>query len=597
MTTDPHHRAPTTPGHDTDPANIPAATRGSDTAVTPNPAIPLTGTATRTVASGTVAMSDSATSRTAATSAPVADRMAVNRVAANGVAANGAVTHPPPLPEANIRPAPAIVAATTGLPGPGMDTNESATYAAGPTPAQPDLAGSTRTDPAFNRGSEPDPQSRAHGHISARTPAHASTRPAPAIRLWKDNPAMTATFARPSTPSPTAPTAVSGATPGAVSRAASSARRSSILSASLGAPGLPVSRPRLSRWRASGWAALARILVLLVVQVLMIAALMTGQADTASTSSALGARSNQVVRVAFTQPRASVENAAPSRSWAGSMSCAGQSRDGAGDAAGFNLNVVVGPDDPGFTGSGPGPLVVTCGQQGRLVILACAPLNGTGPGHDPAAWDRPPGGRAGWNSAGWDRPGWRGAWRSDWRDRGAGSGLSDEQLSLLNQLDPDQLRALLGQHDATTYPSGYPSGGGSGAGLGLPVGMRISVGTPIAFNQLPAPRTWGAPWNTTPSYGFSYVPSYGYGSSYADPNGPSYGYGSGPSYGPSSWTGPDDPDAPVLLSSHHHSDGQDSDHDSHDLDSDDDDSDSHHHDSGRDWNGRGVGVCRWIGQR
>ena len=617
MTTDSHDPAPTTSGHnDTAPAAIASAMHGPDTAAAPNAATTAMGMAIAPAVTRTAATSTAATSTTAT-------RAATCTTAAS-VAARDTATH---------------TAVTSTTVAPGAVTTESATT---PTPARArrGLTDTTRTAPAIAPGLETDQP----GYRPRPNPDRHPAQPAPALRTWKDTPAMTTISAPTATPDPTSSTTryatarLSGAS-AAAPRTASPARGASILTAGLGAgpgtPGATVTRTPMRGWRVSGWA-LTRILVLLVVQVLMIVVLMTGQASASASPGAIGAQPGQVDRVAFTQPLAPGQNASarlsaslfsarsawPSR--AGSMSCAGQSlnRDGAGDAAGFNLNVVVGPHDRGFTGSGPGPLVVTCGQRGRLVILACAPLEGTGSGHDPAAWDRPPAGRTGWDSAGWDQPGWRGTWRADWRDRGVGSGLSDAQLGLLNQLDPDQLRALLGQHAATGYypsagdASGYPSGG-VGAGLGLAVGgMRISVGTPIALNQLPAPSAWGAPWTTTPTYSPSYGPSYDYGSSYPDTYGPGYGFGNDSSYGPSSWRDTDGQNAPVLLSSHHHPDSGDHDsddhdsgghdsggHDSGDHDTDDHDSgsDGHHHDgdrdSGREWNGRGLGVCRWIGER
>ena len=414
----------------------------------------------------------------------------------------------------------------------------------------------------------------------------------PAITVRKDSPAMTATAHRPSAPAVSPIPTVVGRGPSA--------------------------GELVSRWRLSGWG-MARVLLLLAAQISMLVALLTDHAGAATpTASAYpdAVTTAAVSRTAFTAPLARGAAAmVPEPGSSGSVSCAGHSpRGGGADAAGYNLNIAlgggggVGGGDRGWSGSGPGPLVVTCGQRGRLVILACAPLgadSGRDSGRDPASWERPfAGGGASW---------W-GAWRGDWRDRGFGPGVSDDQLRLLNQLDPDRLRALLGQRDLTTYPgTAYPGSGysgtgyGGGLGAGLVVGgMRISVGGPVSYGQLPSAGAWGGTWNPAPGYGGdSYGPGYGYSSGgygYGGP-GPEYGTALGPSYGPSSWNGtgdPDDPGSPILISHHHGSDSH----------ADDNSGDDHRDGGGdgdrggdRDWRGSSSGtagpvaVCRSIGQR
>jgi hypothetical protein len=348
-----------------------------------------------------------------------------------------------------------------------------------------------------------------------------------------------------------------------------------------------------TRSRVSGWV-LARLVLLLVAQILMIVTLLIDHpAVTVATTPTTAA----VTQVAFTRPLAPSRVAVPA-SGSGSMTCAGRSTDrdradhGAayGSATGFNLNVVIGHGRQ--SGAGAGPLVVTCGEQGRLMILACAPLTGDS-GRAPAAWDRPLTGgldRAGWAPAGWDQPGWRGMWRRDWRSQG----FSDEQLDLLNQLDPDQLRALLGQR----YPVRYPGGGdrgGSVAGLSFG-GMKISVGAPTSLNQPP----WGA--STTGPYldpdADPYARPYAsnWGNSWSSSYSPGYGGGYGTGYGASGLERPgyaDSPDSPVLISTHHrHSD----------PDNDDDPDEERKHDNARGGWGTGEGaqrvaVCRSIEQR
>jgi len=363
-----------------------------------------------------------------------------------------------------------------------------------------------------------------------------------------------------------------------------------------------------ARGRVSGWA-LARLVFLLAVQVVMITALMTDHASTAlGAATTATTTQTRLTQVAFTAPLAPtafapVATRSEGSRAGGSMTCAGRSADrdhgGSGNASatGFNLNVVVGRG--GQPGAGAGPLVVTCGEQGHLMILACSPLDGD-TGRAPAVWNQPPAGglgRAGWAPAGWDQPGWRGTWRRDWRAQG----LSDDQLDLLNQLDPDQLRALLDQRYPSNY-QGYPSnyqgyGGGSVAGLSLG-GMRISIGSPTSLHQLPLGSA-----NTGP-YRNPYADPYGglYASGWGTPAGsgadsswsPAYSdYGAEP--GPSSLDGPgylEGPDSPTLIASHHHSE--------------DDSGDDPDGDRGRDgarggWGdgggGQRVAVCRWIGQR
>lgn len=366
----------------------------------------------------------------------------------------------------------------------------------------------------------------------------------------------------------------------------------------------------VSRWRVSGWV-MARVLLLLAVQISMIVALLTDHPGATTLTASAGpdvATMAAVSRAAFTRPLAPTAAAmAPLPSSSGSVSCAGHSLRGDGaDAAGYNLNIALGGNrdrDRGWSGSGPGPLVVTCGQQGRLVILACAPLDqdsrresGRGSGRDPASWNRPLTGSG---------ASWWGAWRGDWRDQGFGPSASDDQLRLLNQLDPDQLRALLGQRALTTYPGSSYGRYGGGLGAGLVVGgMRISVGAPVSYGQLPSAGTWGSTGNPTPGYdSYGYGPGYSSGASRYGDAGSGNGIGYGPSYGPSGWNDagdPDEPGSPILISHHHGSDSHA-----------DDDSDDDHPDGGgdgdrggdRDWRGSSSGtagpvaVCRSIGQR
>jgi hypothetical protein len=336
-------------------------------------------------------------------------------------------------------------------------------------------------------------------------------------------------------------------------------------------------------------------MLLLAVQIVMITGLMTDHAGTAANTTA--ATAPRVTHVAFSQLLASSGAAAVASKSGNSMTCAGRSTarghagSGSASATGFNLNVVVGPG--GQSGAGVGPLVVTCGEQGQLMILACSPLTGDS-ARAPAFWNRPPVGgldRAGWAPAGWDQPGWRNVWRRDWRDQG----LSDDQLDLLNQLDPDQLRALLGQRSPSGYQgSGY--GGGPVAGVSLG-GMRVSIGAPTSLNPLP----FGSA--NTGRYLTPYADPYGglYSSGGGNPWGngasgswdPAYsGYRAG--YGPSSLDDPgylDAPDSPTLISSHHHDPDSDADPD------EDPGSDTARNGWGAGGGGQRVAVCRWIGQR
>jgi hypothetical protein len=196
-------------------------------------------------------------------------------------------------------------------------------------------------------------------------------------------------------------------------------------------------------------------------------------------------------------------------------------------------------------------------------------------------------------------------WRRDWR----GHGLAEDQLDLLSQLDPNQLRALLGQRYPANYQGSAYRGGGYGGGYsGGPVagmslgGMRISIGAPTSLHQLPLGPTdpyrnpytdpyaslyasgegvpWGSAWGSGASN--SWNPDYSAGYGLSSLNGPSY---------------LDTPDSPTLISSHHHN----SDHGSaHDREADPD-ADRGHDSAGGGWGaatgGQPVAVCRWIGQR
>jgi hypothetical protein len=167
-------------------------------------------------------------------------------------------------------------------------------------------------------------------------------------------------------------------------------------------------RPRVSRWAA------IRVLVLMAVQIALIATVVTEHIIAPTQTNATAAISTPALtRAAFTQPmpqlhlrevgmvvstptsastvtstvRTITSTAAADPVPAGSMTCAGRSlghrntRSGV-SATGFNLNVVVEGHDRASSPAGQGPLVVTCGEEGQLMILACAPLTSTdhGPG-------------------------------------------------------------------------------------------------------------------------------------------------------------------------------------------------------------------------
>ena len=351
------------------------------------------------------------------------------------------------------------------------------------------------------------------------------------------------------------------------------------------------------RNRLSGWV-LARLVLLLAVQIVMITALMTGHPGTPADTTAGTTAPARVTHVAYTQPLAPNRVAALASRSGETMTCAGRSttRDhGGASATGFNLNVVVGRGGQ----SGAGPLVVTCGQQGQLMILACSPLTGDAD-RAPALWDRPSDGgvgRAGWVPAGWDQPGWRTVWRRDWR----GQGVADDQLDLLTQLDPDQLRALLGHRYPSNYqgPDYYGGGYGGGPVAGVSLGgMRISIGAPTSLHQLPLgpAEPYRNPYSDP--YASLYASGAGVPWSSAGGGGASSswnpGYGAG--YGPSSLEGSgylDDPDSPALVSSHHH----DSAHDRDDDPDEDRGRDSARGGWGAPAGGQPLAVCRWIGQR
>jgi hypothetical protein len=356
------------------------------------------------------------------------------------------------------------------------------------------------------------------------------------------------------------------------------------------------------RRRLSGWV-LARLVLLLAAQIAMLTALMTDHTGPADTVAGTTTRQARMTHVAYTQPLAPTGVGAPASRSGNSMTCAGRSvaRGPAGptgaSATGFNLNVVVGRGGQ----SGAGPLVVTCGEQGQLMILACSPLTGDA-GRTPAIWDCHSAGGAGWAPAGWDQPGWRNVWRRDWRSQG----LGDDQLDLLSQLDPDQLRALLAQrypshYQGSGYHGGYDNGYGSGPVAGASLGgMQISIGAPTSLHQLPLGpadpylNPYSDPYGNLYASGEGAPWSSAWGSGASSSWNPALGYGAG--YGPSSLDGPgylDDPGSPTLISSHHH----DSDHDR-----DDDPDEDRGRDSARgEWGAGGasqpVAVCRWIGQR
>jgi hypothetical protein len=360
----------------------------------------------------------------------------------------------------------------------------------------------------------------------------------------------------------------------------------------------PAHRPRVSRWAA------IRVLLLMAVQIALIATVATEHIIAPTQTSATAVSAPTLTRAAFTQPltplhargvgtavdtptaqvaptsavRAVTRTAGAGPVPAGSMTCAGRtlghSGNGAGvSATGFNLNVIVENHDRASSPAAQGPLVVTCGDQGQLMILACAPLTGAGSDHAPAEWRRGPSwstphhryqhsryprdsydgsgydgsgydgdtydrGGYGRAPAGWDQTGWREAWQRDWRDRG----LSDDQLGVLNQIDPEQLRALLGQR--------YNSAGADSLGPLAIGGMNISLGGPISLRQPsttygtdPDSGAWDNPWSSDWNNS-------------RDNN-----------------MAPDDLDEPSLIAAHHDSD--------HDSDRDD----------------QSDGVCRWLGRR
>jgi hypothetical protein len=339
----------------------------------------------------------------------------------------------------------------------------------------------------------------------------------------------------------------------------------------------------VSRSRVSGWV-LVRVLFLITAQLLMIATLMTAHRSTTTSSTSTTSTVTAGVRqVAFSEPLASRGEAGVRASGpGGSMSCAGRPAErGSASATGFSLDVVIGRGDRSGPGSGQGPLVVTCGDQGGLMILACSPFGGD-VGRAPAGWNRPTAGGIGWPRwapAGWDGTGWPQAWRRDWR----GQGLSDDQLDMLNQLTPDQLRALLGQRYPTSY-SGHGDGSVAGFSLG---GMRISLGTPISLNQLPHGAAYADP------YSRSNAPAWGdpWASSWDGAAQPGYGLRFGPS-GLDEGAGSDDEDPPALIStSHRHSHANRVD------DPDEDDGPNNARGWGGGPSGQRVAVCRWIGQR
>jgi hypothetical protein len=354
----------------------------------------------------------------------------------------------------------------------------------------------------------------------------------------------------------------------------------------------PAHRPQVSRWAA------IRALLLMAVQIALIATVATEHIIAPTQTSATAVSAPTLTRAAFTQPmtplharavgtavstptspvaatsavRAVTQTASADPVPAGSMTCAGRSLGHSGNragvsATGFNLNVVVEGHDRASSPTRQGPLVVTCGDQGQLMILACAPLTGAGSDHAPAEWrrgksstphrryqhsgyprdsydgsgydgdtyDRGGYGRA---PAGWNQTGWREAWQRDWRDRG----LSDDQLGVLDQIDPEQLRTLLGQR--------YNSAGADSLGPLAIGGMNLSLGGPISLRQ---PSTT---YGTDPDSGARSNPWSSDSNNSRDNN-----------------VAPDDSDEPSLIGAHHDSD----------RDSDRDD--------------QSVGVCRWLGRR
>jgi hypothetical protein len=198
-----------------------------------------------------------------------------------------------------------------------------------------------------------------------------------------------------------------------------------------------------------------------------------------------------------------------------------------------------------------------------------------------------------------DQPDWRNAWRRDWR----GQGLGDDQLDLLSQLDPDQLRALLAQRQPSNYQGSdyrdgygdYFGGHGEGPVAGVSLGgMRISIGAPTSLRQLPLGPA--DPYRNPYSDPYDGLYSSGEGGTWGSGASSSWNPGYGAGYGPSSLDGPgslDTQDSPTLISSDHH----DSDHDR-DADPDEDRGrDSARGGWGAATGGQPVAVCRQVGQR